>query len=388
MTATENQFIRILRAMVCGDPLPEDFRAEAPEALFALARRHQLEHLTAEALLPAAKAEGREDFAQKLDRARLGAVYRDAHRNAMLEELKEQMTRLDVPYVLLKGVPLRRLYPANWMRSSSDVDVLLHREDLPRVEEAFVPLGYQVGKGCTHHEELYNGGRAIELHWILVEDERYPRACAPLERVWDYLIPGAEGGPTALELRDDMAYYYHLLHMLKHFESSGCGVRSVLDLWLLEHRVSFDADAREKLIGEGGLTRFRDTVRQIAEAWFGEGNLAGVEDVADFILQGGCYGTQERAVTLGREKQGKGYLLKRIFRPLSSMRHSYPILEKWPVLLPACWVIRWFKLLNPKTRRTAMNEIRYVQNYDEAEGEKLRKILLKAGAEEAKWPQR
>ena len=37
-----------------------------------------------------------------------------------------------------------------------------------------------------------------------------------------------------------------------------------------------------------------------------------------------------------------GYVLHRFFPPVSFMKLGYPSLEKWPWLLPVCWVHRGF----------------------------------------------
>ena len=91
-------------------------------------------------------------------------------------------------------------------------------------------------------------------------------------------------------------------------------------------------------------------------------------------MQGHCF--------LSRKK-GSGsrfqYYLKRIFLPYEDMKYTYPVLQKWPVLLPVFWVVRWFKMLDPKKRAAARREIELERKTGEAEEKRASELMEHIG---------
>ena len=57
-----------------------------------------------------------------------------------------------------------------------------------------------------------------------------------LAQIWDTAVSAGPGSHRLL-LADEMFYFYHIAHMVKHFEVGGCGIRPFLDLWIMNHRM-------------------------------------------------------------------------------------------------------------------------------------------------------
>ena len=57
-------------------------------------------------------------------------------------QLLNSFNEAQIPVIVLKGVVLRYLYPAPDLRTMNDVDVLVHEEDLRKVESLLTSLGY------------------------------------------------------------------------------------------------------------------------------------------------------------------------------------------------------------------------------------------------------
>ena len=74
----------------------------------------------------------------------------------------------------LKGSVLRASYPQDWMRTSCDIDILVHREDLERAVELLVEKK-QYRREVTNlcDVSLYApSGVHLELHYDLVLENR------------------------------------------------------------------------------------------------------------------------------------------------------------------------------------------------------------------------
>ena len=224
-------------------------------------------------------------------------------------------------------------------------------------------------------EEEYH----IELHHTLIEDDRLPNTAPYLRKVWDFAKPLSDGKFEHV-LADEMFYFYHIAHMAKHFKQGGCGIRYFIDIWLLDHAVSFDKNKRESLLADSGIKTFAEQAERISEVWFSdEKSDPELDEIIDFLINGGIYGSFENSTILKRHR-GKGrvsFYISRLFMPYDKIKYLYPVLQKAPVLLPFIWVIRWFKLLKPDIRRHVKKEIDIERSFDETEAEKMENIMRK-----------
>lgn len=183
-------------------------------------------------------------------------VYRYERLNYEYEKLCKALEKAKIPFIPLKGSILRDYYPEPWMRTSCDIDVLIHKKNLARaIAYLSQNLEYVEKERATHDVSLYSPqGNHIELHFDLVEEGRAKNAINVLNSVWenvslhkDYLYRYD---------MDEFFYYYHIAHMAKHFESGGCGIRPFVDLWILDSIECADYKKRSDLLKKGELIQF------------------------------------------------------------------------------------------------------------------------------------
>lgn len=266
------------------------------------------------------------------------------------------------------------------MRTSCDIDILVHKEDLAKAGTALVQAGAvkddtpQSGHDISYHTQ---NGVHLELHFTLIEESVLQKADVPLSRVWEYAVPAAEGTYRCV-LTEEMFLYYHLAHMAKHFCNGGCGIRPFLDLALLEKKWSPDRKKLSALLDEGGLTDFARTATTLSRAWFlGAPMEKKAEQVASYLLRGGVYGTTENRVTVSQARRGGkvSYAFFRLFPPFRVMVVAHPVLHKCPVLLPAFWVGRFFRILFDGRGKKAVQELRYIGGIQKTEQEQTDDML-------------
>ena len=242
--------------------------------------------------------------------------------------------------------------------------------------------GYEEKERATHDVSLYSPtGVHIELHFDLVEEYVAQNANEILNRVWGN-VSLCENSSYRYQMSDPYFYFYHIAHMAKHFETGGCGIRTFLDLWILDHMENADQNARDRLLELGGLLRFAELSRGLCRAWFdGEEMDDLLSQMQDFILRGGIYGTAENRVVLHQSDKGGrfGYILSRIFIPFAKLKRYYPILEKYPWLMPFMQLRRWFMLLKPDVARMAKREIAANLNLDKEKAAEMNLFLQSIG---------
>ena len=377
-------FLReILHSSPVSDAVSDSWNAEDLAELYALAKKHDLAHVVGYAArLAGMPSEG--EWAGRFKREEIAAVYRYESLRFELERLGGALQQAGIPFIPLKGSVIRGVYPEPWMRTSCDIDVLVHSEDLSRAADCLRDtLQYTGGdtKG-TYDVQLRTPRRLhIELHYRLAEQGRVVCAEQTLDRVWEHLEP-AEDGVCLRRMTDEMFFFHHIAHMAKHIEGGGCGVRPFLDLWILEHRVPHDRGRRDALLREGGLLTFADACRRLAESWFSDEPMDDVsERLQEFVLTGGVYGSQDNRVAVQQNKSGGKfrYALRRVFLPYDDLKYHYPVLQKHPWLTPVGHLRRWCKLLLRGGMPRAMRELQRNERMQTETVDRVAQLLQDVG---------
>lgn len=356
MSTPANILISAIGHEVFGTPFAIDGRPDEAclKSAVRLARAQDLAHLAAPDLLPLASGLSDPSVADALRTAHTQALYRYAHFCGATEAIRAVFNRRGIPFILLKGAVLRSYYPEAWMRTSCDIDVLVHPEDLEAASQALTgDAGYSREYSTSHDVTFISDENVhVELHHMVLEDGRANRSAEVLAEMWEHTHP-VSGSEAALD--DDMFYFYHVAHMAKHFESGGCGVRYVLDLHLLARRSAGNRAGIDTLLGRAGLSDFDRVMRELAAVWFdGSAGTEVTNRASSFVLSGSAHGSIENHVSIerGAKRGGKlGLVLRSVFLPYSRLSIKYPILKKHKWLTPVCTVVRWFDVLFHRRKR-------------------------------------
>lgn len=312
--------------------------------LYQLSKIHDLTHIVAKALK---KEIANKRIEKKYNEIMYLAVYRYEQKKYAIEQISILFEKAKIPYIFLKGSVLCNYYPEPWMRTSCDIDVLVHEEDLDKAIEVLVKeYGLSCGKKGSHDVSLFSEvGVHVELHFALIEV--IPNVDKVLGKVWETAIL-KEYTEYEYNMPDEMFYFYHIAHMAKHFSHGGCGIRSFIDVWILNHNMCFDKQKRRNLLEEGGILKFAENVEKLVEVWFGDEEHHDItRSMEQYVLEGGVYGNLANKVLIQRSQCNNRFefMLKRIFMPYNEMKLEYPILRGRPWLLLAFWIVRWIRCL-------------------------------------------
>ncbi len=393
MNSVAQTMFNCIKYEICGQNdkivLPE-VSARFLIEVYKLSKAHDMAHLVGDALnkcgvfenLPAVMDENERaaiaKVKEKFDEQIFTAVYRYETINYELEQICKTLEEAEIPFIPLKGSVIRKYYPKPWMRTSCDIDILVREADLARaVEKLSETLKYERGEKGSHDIKMYSeNGVHLELHFSLIESDVVSQTDIPLRQVWNYVQP--INGTSRHAMNDEMFYYYHIAHMAKHFVHGGCGVRPFADLWLYNRVNTGNTDKRNKLLSDGGLLKFSEEAENLAAAWFGnKEHDATTQEMENYILQGGVYGTLEQHLAMSQNKKGGKFrhLMSRIFLSYKDMAIYYPSLKKCPILFPFYQVRRWCRILFCGGRKAAMNEIKVNQNITKEQQERAKKLL-------------
>ncbi len=343
-----------------GVELPSSLSLGECQKLFGLAKAHDMAHLCGYALSRLG-VELPEEAKRKFQQEQTLAVYRYEQQRYALQEICECLEKAKIDFLPLKGSVIRSLYPEPWLRTSCDIDVLVHEEDLERAIESLLSIGFEGGDRYIHDVSLFSpSGVHLELHFALIEGGALDKGNELLSKAWEFTIPADEKNYQKA-FTDEMLYYFHIVHMAKHYTYGGCGVRPFLDLYLLHHSVEFDGEKRKELLEKGGLWTFAQAARLLSEVWFGEEEHTELTlRLETYLLSGGTYGNVQNQVVVQQARRGGNakYLFSRIWLPYEQVKAQYPSVEKRKWLLPVYQVRRWFRLIFKGRMKGSVRELK------------------------------
>lgn len=308
-----------------------------------LAKKHDLAHIVS-AFVYRNQIEIDQELLVKLQREELMSVYRYEQMHYAFEQICDAFNEKGIAYIPLKGSVLRAYYPYESMRTSCDIDILIHEEDLDCAISCLENKGYRCGNKHYHDVSLFSPNKIhLELHFNIQENIDFLDVV--LKDAWQYAV-------LTQGCRHDFSkefFVFHMYaHMAYHFLSGGCGIRSLMDIWIMEHKMDAPYSCAADLLHKAGIYTFAAEISHISNQCFSLNNRDAFSDlVLKYIYSGGVYGSTENTIAVYKSKKNSSfvYLMERLFLPYNSMIIAYPILKKAPYLLPFYWVVRWGKTI-------------------------------------------
>lgn len=379
MTQIQTLFIDILRAALKGEVpsglCEQQLTSDTLLELYRLAKHHDLAQVVAQVLTKAG-IELPGDLAAAMQKEQLMAVYRNGQLDFALSEIRHCLDDAKIEYIPLKGSVIRPYYPDPNMRTSCDIDVLIPENRLQATIAALEAAGYRRGNKNYHDVSMFSPhGIHLELHFNI--QENMDNLDLVLGHAWKHTSPDEAGG---YKFSNEFFAFHIFAHMAYHFLAGGCGIRPLMDIWVMEHKMGVTYVDAEALLEKAGIYRFAQYMSELATRCFDSGELADTS-VLEYIFKGGIYGSMQNKVTVQKEATGStlSYALKRIFLPYKTMVSVYPVLKKAPYLLPFCHVARWLRILFGGRARHAVSELTHTMDVSEKEMAQVKALRDRLG---------
>ena len=378
-------FFALLRDAMFGEPIPDGMRRELTLdeliVLYKLSKMHDISHIISIALEKNGMFPTDKTAAEKFSKQQFLAFYRYEQQNFEFSAICEVLERNGIPYIPLKGAVIRDLYPEPWMRTSCDIDILVHEEDVSRAASVIKQELQYENKGVrTYHDvSLYSpSGVHLELHFNILEDiENIDNV---LMRVWDYAE--RDGDSFRYRLTPEYLLFHIISHIVYHFKNGGCGVRALLDLYILEKKTAWNDAVFTDLLKLCGIFDFYVNIKALMLVWFDSAEHTELtREMERFVLAGGTYGDLSASVA-ARRSSSKGkftYFIKRIFQPYEILKIKYPVLKKHKWLTPFCQVRRWFSLIFSGDISRSARELKENAKIDSKQVEKIANFHSRVG---------
>ena len=307
-------------------------------------------------------------FHKRLERNFYDYVSRDIKQVEAINYIDQILNEKKIKHIFLKGSRLKFIYPESYMRAMGDIDILVHEDQMKEVHELFKSKDIICISRSKQHDvfEMVNK-LVIEIHPFLYKDFN-PKYKELLSDVWKYTKHMSD---SRYEFTHEFEIIYLLYHLAKHLDSSGIGLRSVLDIGIYLSR--FEASMDEKLliqyIESADMKKFYQSMVTINKECFGlvfqmdinnqyVMDQDTLDEVVEYLAISGVHGIgrdfnvfQSRLASEEIKNRSKfRFIISLIFPDYESMCGMYPYIRKAKILIVFGWVSRWFKLLFLKTK--------------------------------------
>lgn len=295
----------------------------------------------------------------------------------------QTLQQAGVAFLPLKGAVLKSIYPQSWMRTCCDIDILVKKEEIePALQALQQQNGYAVELKNYHDYSLVKKGAPhLELHFSL--KETHSNIDALLEKAWQFAGPKAPGS-FEYQMTPDFFAFHQYAHAYYHFLNGGCGIRTVLDLFLLSRAFPKGCSNAKPLLQQTGILKFAAGLNALGEAWFGGAKKTKeLMLLQAYIFCGGVYGEQANRIALQQQRRGGKlrYAAGRIWPSPEFLQNQYPALQKHPGLYPVLQVHRWGRLLFGGGVRRSVRELSVNNQISETQADRARQLMKMLGLE-------
>lgn len=335
---------------------------EELEKIFKFCVPHDVQNIFASGLIKNGLVQKDSALGKKLKNELLKSLSRyerSAHDFSVICNCFEQN---EIPFLPLKGVILRNYYNEPSLRTSSDIDIFVNEKDTKKAVEVLCKqCGYTLKEDGVNEISLYSPS-GVHLELLYVYEGKSTKENVMLTD-FEATFSLKEGKKYQYEMGLEFFYMYALAHTSRHFKQKGTGIRSILDVYVMNNKFTFDNKKLKVLLEKYNLVKFEKYARKLCAVWF-DNDIPDQTTLLmqDYILFSGAYGTTKNYI-FSYSKDGKKlkYIRQRIWLPKEKIEEFFPKAKITKVNVLFYQMRRWFKWLSPNQLKRGFNEVKQVE---------------------------
>lgn len=348
-------FFSVIKAALTDEPVALTSDIDY-EKLFILSKKCNVVPLVCHGLY---KAFGNFDQLAIFKKYTFYMIARDQNLMNCLKKIESIFADNGIDYMLLKGASIKHLYPTSECRLMGDADILIKEAQYNTIKELMPQLGL-VNKGESDHEHIWaaQGGIVIELHKRLIpsyNDDYYAYYRNPWKKA-------SFKNNHRFSMTKEDEYIYLFTHLTKHYRDGSAMFRPLIDMWLFKNKHTLlNMEYIRKELEKLELTEFHNNIWNTLDVWF---NNKEETELTAFITEqifevdrkarldaanAARISARSDSVASAKAKTIKNL----IFLPMETMKKKFPVLEKFPFLLPIMWIVRWIDAIFHKKNSIA-----------------------------------
>lgn len=275
----------------------------------------------------------------------------------------------NIEFIVLKGLAVRNFFSYPDLRTMSDADILVHKDDMVNIDRLLKLQGYQEYGRTEHHITYVSKNRTyIEVHWTLDKHSIKVKKYILPDNIWHDAIDVSVGDEVFKSLCLEDLLTHLCFHMACHMADSGFGVRQLLDLVLVVNKEKNNINWEKFMnnISACGIEKFTFVIFKVCNYLFNmdvpdivaEGrNITEkeIEIISDEILKYGVYGNKEISNVYSNKlgysssdnKKTKAIknIVRLVFPSKDRLDDKYSYAKKNTILLPVAYTMRAVDIL-------------------------------------------
>ncbi|MBE6818773.1 MAG: hypothetical protein E7517_06430 [Ruminococcaceae bacterium] len=285
------------------------------------------------------------DFLPEEEREKFAQTFHDAQakqdiENSQLEDLLSQFRENNIPYMLMKGIITRKMYPLEVLRSAADIDIYYQPGYTDRVRELFYDNGYNLTFSSIN-ADFYKKMPYMEI-------EMHKELLSPLTKIgknfkYNPFIHGITVDGLEYTMTNEDFYLFHFCHLAQHFYESGAGVKFYMDIKVLRDILDLDEEYVALKLKKFKLTKFHEESVKLTDYWFNGGPASDItKTYEEYVLGFGSYGSGV-IFDYNRTEFGKrNKYISAVFPNAERLAIHYPDVKEKKYKVPYYWIKRAF----------------------------------------------
>ena len=337
MNQAERDTIYLISSAI-NDIVPDTERIASMdlEKVFLISSKHMVSSIVGFALNSAGI--NNPQFNRAIALAQRQAVIQSYTLNLLLPKMNDA----EIWYMPLKGAILKDYYPRFGMREMADLDILVDDKKVKEIKAIMENMGFSIKSYEKNNVDSYYKSSLlnVEIHKTLFGFQHDDKIYQYFKDIKTRLI---NNGDNLFEFHftPEDFYIYLICHEFKHFQSSGTGLRSLLDTYVFLNKTNLNQKYVNEELAKLGISDFEEKNRELSLALF-SGNRKVENNMLDYFLESGTFGTLDHMVKNNMSKWGEGriaYLLRRLFGFYGGnywdyLKQRHPFFYQHKVLLP------------------------------------------------------
>ena len=356
--------IKLTAAARKGTQPPEPTELVAFEHIYNICKMHSIENTVFYAV-EKLKRKPEEKLYKKWRDERNKGIHRHMIQSMENDALKKAFNDNGIDFMPVKGFPICALYPEPDYRYMGDLDYLLREKDLKKAGDIVKGMGYSPDVVDMFHHDEYKKPpfMVIELHHSMLSASAGDAFYNYYKGFFD---KGIKVSGHEYKMSDEDFYIFQLVHLKKHYDEAGTGIRTFLDMYLINKKIlpALDREYIAAELEKLKLTEFCGFVQKITDKWFEREDTESFSEEEMYIITSGVYGLDRHRFNNYKKDKTKGeYIKNRLFPSSNWMKETYPVLKKHKWLLPFTYIHRLF-VKSIKKRKDIKNEIKANKKQD------------------------
>ncbi len=305
---------------------------------------------------------------KKWENKYLLSIERDFEQTVAGDKIELLLSENGYKHLSAQGREVKKYYPSPELRMMSDIDFIVQKEKLSEIKTLLLSNGYTLTDENQEEISVTDGINLIEIHTDFFYSQRtFQNGVKCLSVLNNPFKIALTNDDLTFFLDDTNLYLFNVLHLYKHFLSSGAGIRRIMDIYVLKRELkNVDYERIGILLDRAGLGEIDKNITNLALSWFGNTDKIFDENLAKTVFLSENHGSRQ-AVAIRRYKKEKDkrkpfakirYAFSRFFIDKTTCYKLYPFCKKHRYPLFLCWIHRFnCFIFHPKKSAQALKEL-------------------------------